>query len=508
MPRTARQIARRIIQQGWTDIILPMSMGGLGNSAIDPGHILVKDAVEDKIIGVLPLPVSKGGTNNTSLSAKGILYKHPTLDKVVNDASVVIDGSGNVGIGQPNPAAKLHIQGDGVSSGDGGLTNVLVRLQNSGPGTAGTGSTIGFVGQDDGGTYRYSAGIKGAWEGSGSKGRLSFYTRDGITTVERVRIDGDGAFNLWSNGLSDVGRKNAILRMKTSTQGATNVGPSIDFDGRDNALAERRFANIQGCSKDGTWTGRVRILTSSASGGNLTERIIVDQAQTRIINQEGDVALTLQGQSLSDTALEFGTAAETRGRLVYKSSLVGEGLYVRLPGPDDGETATLTDVNGFHIRQGRADTIARTQGRVASGVGTFTASTTPADLVSITVPANTLGTNHDVLEFEQFVTLNPVNPGNSATVRVKFGSQDVFEFVNSGTTQTYKIHVVIRRTSATTQQIDAWVDGSSDPAVAYQYTAGAQTLTSDVDLVVQGVVTLPMGGAPTVTARGYYLEWK
>ncbi len=507
MPRTARQIARRIIQQGWTDIILPMSMGGLGNSAIDPGQILVKDAVEDKIIGVLPLPVSKGGTNNTSLSAKGILYKHPTLDKVVNNASVVIDGSGNVGIGQSAPFTRLHVQGGTISAG--GLTDIIVRLQQTTPGTtAGTGSTIGFFGQDDGGSYRYSAGIKGAWEGSGSKGRLSFYTRDGISAVERVRIDGDGAFNLWSNGLSDVGRKNAILRMKTSTQGATNVGPSIDFDGRDNALAERRFANIQGCSKDGTWTGRVRILTSSASGGNLTERIIVDQDRTRIINSEGDVALTLQGQSLSDTALEFGTAAETRGRLVYKSSLVGEGLYVRLPGPDDGETATLTDVNGFHIRQGRADTIARTQGRVASGVGTFTASTTPADRVSISVPANTLGTNQDVLEFEQFVTLDPVNAGNSATVRVKFGSQDVFEFVNSGTTQTYKIHVVIRRTSATTQQIDAWVDGSTDPAVAYQYTAGAQTLTSDVDLVVQGVVTLPMGGAPTVTARGYYLEWK
>ncbi|MGB4024633.1 MAG: hypothetical protein WBK75_06290, partial [Acutalibacteraceae bacterium] len=426
---------------------------------------------------------------------------------VVNNASVAIDGSGNVGIGNSTPYTRLHVQGGTISSG--GLTDIIVRLQQTTPGTtAGTGTTIGFHGEDEAGSYGYSAGIKGAWEGSGSKGRLSFYTRDGISAVERVRIDGDGAFNLWSNGLSDVGRKNAILRMKTSTQGATNVGPSIDFDGRDNALAERRFANIQGCSKDGTWTGRFRILTSAASSGNLTERIIVDPAQTRIINQEGDVALTLQGQSLSDTALEFGTAAETRGRLVYKSSLVGEGLYVRLPGPDDGETATLTDVNGFHIRQGRANTIARTQGRVASGVGTFTASTTPANLVSITVPANTLGTNHDVLEFEQFVTLDPVNAGNSATVRVYFGSQEVFEFVNSGTTQTYRIHVVIRRTSATTQQIDAWVDGSTDPAVAYRYTAGAQTLTSDVDLVVQGVVTLPMGGAPTVTARGYYLEWK
>lgn len=507
MPRTARQIARRIIQQGWTDIILPISMGGLGNSAIDPGQILVKDAVEDKIIGVLPLPVSKGGTNNTSLSAKGILYKHPTLDKVVNDTSVVTDGSGNVGIGQSAPAAKLHVEGGGISSG--GLDNLLVRLQNSGPGTAGTGSTIGFFGQDDGGSYRYSAGIKGAWEGSGSKGRLSLYTRDGISAVERVRIDGDGSLNLWSNGASDTERKNAVLRMKTSETAATNVGPSIDFEGRDGALAERRFANIQGCSKDGTWTGRLRILTTTGSAApNLTERIIVDQDQTRIINESGNVTLALQGDVLNDAALDFGTTTETRARLLYKTSLVGEGLYVRLPGPDDGETATLVDTAGFHIRQGRADTIARTQGRVASGVGTFTANTTPADLVSITVPANTLGTNQDVLEFEQFVTLNPVTPGNSATVRVKFGSQDVFEFVNSGTTQTYKIHVVIRRTSATTQQIDAWVDGSSDPAVAYQYTAGAQTLTSDVDLVVQGVVTLPMGGAPTVTARGYYLEWK
>lgn len=110
------------------------------------------------------------------------------------------------------------------------------------------------------------------------------------------------------------------------------------------------------------------------------------------------------------------------------------------------------------------------------------ASTGETDLISYTLPANTLVNDGDSLEVQAWGTY--AANGNNKTVKLKFGSQTILDTgaiaANGGS---WSIKANIIRTSATTQEIITEIlSSNSSVADSATRTAATQTL-SDANII-------------------------
>lgn len=108
------------------------------------------------------------------------------------------------------------------------------------------------------------------------------------------------------------------------------------------------------------------------------------------------------------------------------------------------------------------------------------------DLITYSLPANSLVNDGDVLEVKAWGTY--AANGNNKTVKLKFGSQTILDTgavaANSGA---WEINATIVRLSATTQTISAMIiSGNSSVADSATRTAGTQTLSSDLTIKCTG----------------------
>ena len=155
----------------------------------------------------------------------------PLVFKIAVTEKMRIDDTGNVGIGETNPAAKLHVAG-----GD-------IRLQKIG--IAGD-STFGFYAGNNASTLsdvNYANINTGVTTGNtnSESGFMSFETRNSGTVAERMRIDPTGNVG--------IGTNNPLARLdvkapSSDIAGQIIVGGLIDTGTDDVAFGVLNFANI------------------------------------------------------------------------------------------------------------------------------------------------------------------------------------------------------------------------------------------------------------------------
>ena len=135
------------------------------------------------------------------------------IDDNADSVAITVDSSERVGIGTTSPAALLHINGSGdavrVTSTNEGVGGAQVDLLHFGgsPADGDDHASINFGGYYSGTTSSYGSAIRSNWtDVSARQAALKFFTRDGGTFSERMRIQHSGGISF--NG--DTAASNAL----------------------------------------------------------------------------------------------------------------------------------------------------------------------------------------------------------------------------------------------------------------------------------------------------------
>jgi len=126
------------------------------------------------------------------------------------------------------------------------------------------------------------------------------------------------------------------------------------------------------------------------------------------------------------------------------------------------------------------------------------------DLMTYSVPANTLGTDNDYLEVEAFGEFTA--PTGNATVKMKFGATTIFNTsALAFTTGAWRLRARIVRGGATSQLTITSFDGDTAlVTVTAQVAAPAETLSGAVTLKCTG----QSGASSEVTQEGFIVKWQ
>jgi hypothetical protein len=156
-----------------------------------------------------------------------------------NDQGIVINNTGNVGIGTNNASTKLNIVG-GTSSAGSATSDYTLALQDPTSMAAGVGGSVLFQGYKTGttaiGNFGYIAGKKENGTAGNEAGYLAFgtFNSSGIP-AERMRISSGGDVTIASGG--QVQTTGGYFRLRTTTgtttgliiQKSTWTGSGSDF---------------------------------------------------------------------------------------------------------------------------------------------------------------------------------------------------------------------------------------------------------------------------------------
>jgi len=240
---------------------------------------------------------------------------------------LVIDSSGNVGIGVSSPSGVLHSYG----SNDGGdLVSAIFHNQ----GGANTSTTVrlgtDLVGSGSRGTY-----IKAINTGAGSPHDLAFGTNSASSTpTERMRIDSSG--NLLVSATTTSGFQSSSSESGTIVYAAGGIAsnsPSNDVAGVFNRLGTDGI--IVQLKKDGTTVGSI-----GSSTGYL--RLGSDfVSQTHLIMGSNYVAPATNSGATNDGNIFLGSSSRR-----FKDLYLSGGVYLGGTGAanylDDYEEGTFT----------------------------------------------------------------------------------------------------------------------------------------------------------------------
>ena len=238
-----------------------------------------------------------------------------------------IDSSGNVGIGTTSASDKLSVAGS--SSGE----FRALTLRNSSGSTNSTASlTFEASSGTEGDTAAIAAQIKGVRLGSGTNGGLQFWTANGGTPAERMRIDSSGRLLIGATS-SDAQAKlviqgqvsntaaGAILSIQrgeaassiTSGEGIGNIAFT------DNANKQFASINVQADGTAGTddYPGRI-LFQTTADGASTpgTKMIINRNGECRIGHGDSDPVSGDRVHSIGDPNL--GAVTSNLARLVMQ----------------------------------------------------------------------------------------------------------------------------------------------------------------------------------------------
>jgi hypothetical protein len=235
---------------------------------------------------------------------------------------VRIDGDGNVGIGETDPAAKLQITGTGdllrlesTNDGTSGAQLDLIHFSAS-PANDDTVGTINFGGRDAGSNATQYASITGkAVDISSEFGELRFGIRVGSSSYwhNRVIINRNHM-----QVVGDIGNSNAASIMTTPQGGASDqysgIALKATFGSFPTDTTPRRAADIWG-GFTGTWDteflafGVGNAGSSNDAGSKTDEKMRVDASGGLRIGTTSQIFNSIEDERLSVKNSENGCAA-------------------------------------------------------------------------------------------------------------------------------------------------------------------------------------------------------
>lgn len=246
------------------------------------------------------------------------------------------------------------------------------------------------------------------------------------------------------------------------------------------------------------------------------------QSATILIARESNTALSGHIFTLQAGGSASGSTDKDGGPLLLKGGIsTGTGdseieFYTAKAGAT-GTTDNFPTLKAIMNGDGRFEINAGKAGvgnRVAVG-GVLETNITPVgnvttgedDLMTYTLPANVLGTNGDSVEINTWGTF--ADNANVKDVRVYFGATPILFSINGsagGGTTTWQVKVIITRTGAATQTMQATLYGNSNiipQAVYINNVAPAETLSSAVVIKLTGEAT----ATDDITQNNMIIKW-
>ena len=208
-------------------------------------------------------PVGANSSSNVSwaigMPGSSNDYRISSWDGTSTTNHLVIENSGDVGIGTASPDGLLDVYG----------ANPVLNIQNTNA-TAGSGGVLRF-GHDQASDTSPMAEIRGELtNGSASRsGGLSFWTSSGGTLSEQMYIDYSGDVGIGTTSPSaklQIQQDGTDVGVRIDSNGATGIALNVTGGGSGNAIAS--FA------RDVGGTGNIQI----GSGGNDPQMMFSDQA--------------------------------------------------------------------------------------------------------------------------------------------------------------------------------------------------------------------------------------
>jgi hypothetical protein len=333
------------------------------------GGIVVNDGTND----LIALGTGGFGVNGGAATDGGIRAYNNLLFGTGSSSTerMRIDSSGNVGISESNPVAKIHIQGSGTS---GQVTSSLI-LENSSSGTAGlqiTGtagsSHLDFMygGGPSTGTNTLTAGISMTLEGSGA-GNVGIGVSESLQGQLNVGGDAGGDTSMYVFG----------------SRGASDNLPAghLTFRNVANGVGDVNLSRIQSLTGTGSnQTQKGQLAFSTNDGSSLTERMRIDTGGSLLIGKTTPADLHASWNHI--IIGEKGAIISTKGGVGLNGITLADNAYV------DSDTG-----NYAYQTAGAASQITQTGGAITfsnAASGSAGAALTPVPRMTLDASGNLL----------------------------------------------------------------------------------------------------------------------
>ena len=221
-------------------------------------------------------------------ASSNIGLRFQTFNGALNDA-MVIDGSGNVGIGTTSPTAKLHINGTGELLNISNATNTFLYVSNSGnPGRVGIGKSNPIYTLDVKGDARFVASVAGEFEinaqdDNGATSWPHWTLRHGSTAIGSLRGVAGSDSDLIIDSMESLffqdtdGTKRAIINMSTGKVGIGTMNPEVALH-VDSATTGLCVTSDDDCLNDPPG-GRIAAEGAFLTNADYAEKYVVDDVE-------------------------------------------------------------------------------------------------------------------------------------------------------------------------------------------------------------------------------------